>query len=83
MKVKITELEFDWDFPPEDPMPPDYETRNILCGSEIEVDEDVVEELSKANYNDYQLIMYDYLEDIICQESSFPIEKLEWEVIQE
>ena len=83
MKVKITELEFDWDYPPEDPVAPDYEMRNELYGSEIELDEDVVEELTKSNYKEHQTILWDYLTDWIGQETNFPIVKLEWELIRE
>lgn len=83
MKVKITKLEFDWNYPPGDPIAPDYEMRNELCGSEIELEEDVVEELQKLSYDKHQSILWDYLTELIGEETNFPIEELEWEVIRE
>jgi len=83
MKVKITKLEFDWDYPPGDPVAPDYEMRNELFGAVVELDEEVVEELQKSSYNEHQSILWDYLTDLIGQETSFPIAELEWEVIRE
>ena len=83
MKVKITKLEFDWDYPPGDPFPPDWDMRNELDGSVIELDEEVVELLQKSPENEHQSILWDVLTDLIGEETSFPIEELEWEVIRE
>lgn len=83
MKVRITKLEFDWDYPPGDPFPPDWDMRNELDGSVIELDEEVVELLQKSPENEHQSILWDVLTDLIGEETSFPIEELEWEVIRE
>jgi hypothetical protein len=83
VKIKITELEFDWDYPPGDPLPPDYETRNNLIGEVIELTEEVVQEIQKTPY-ERQEIIWDFLTDWIAEEFTlFPIEKLEWEEVQE
>jgi hypothetical protein len=39
MKVKITELEFDWDYPPGDPVAPDHDLYSHI-GEEVEIPDD-------------------------------------------
>jgi len=82
MKVKITELEFDWDYPPGDPLPPDYETEKNLIGEVIELPEDVIQLIQKTP-DERQEIIWDFLTDWIAEEwTLFPIEKLQWEVVE-
>jgi hypothetical protein len=67
MKIKITDIEFDWDIPAGDPFPPDYELYNNI-GAVVDVPADWVEDI------------WEYISDVWL-DPLFPIRELEWEVL--
>jgi hypothetical protein len=71
MKVKITKLEFDWNFPPNDPLPPDHDLYQNI-GVVYEVPDQYAEEDA----------IYEFLTEKVI-DTNFPIEDLQWEVVEE
>jgi hypothetical protein len=71
MNVKITKLEFDWNYPPGDPLAPDYDLYQNI-GVVVEVPDEWAQEDA----------IYEFLTEKVI-DTNFPIEDLQWEVVEE
>ena len=80
MKVKITKLEFAWEEGIYAKLePPDLEWRMKLIETEIVLPEDVLQEIQKDQDDEKDLIVCEFLIDLIGQQTNFPIKDLSWE----
>lgn len=70
MKVRITKLELDWNYPPGDPIAPDYELYRLI-GKLVEVPDEWA----------FEDAIWEFLEEKIV-DTNFPITKLEWEEVE-
>ena len=70
MKVRITKLEFDWNYPPGDPIAPDYDLYKLI-GELVEVPDEWA----------FEDAIWEFLEEKII-DTNFPITKLEWEEVE-
>ena len=70
MKIKITKLEFDWDYPPGDPVAPDYDLYNHK-GEVVEIPDEWAKEDAV-----WEFITEEWID------TNFPITELEWESVE-
>lgn len=81
MKVKIMKLEFDWESGIYAKLePPDLEWRIKLIESEIDLPKDVMQSIENDQDDEKDLIVCEFLTDLIGQQTNFPIKELSWEV---